>query len=527
MNRRRILIVGGGTAGWITANLLKAKGAALLGEPLEVTLVESPDIPSVGVGEATTPSLGVTLAAMGVDEHTFMKACDATFKHGIRFEQWTQSPIDAPGEHYFHPFEHPLRLGMEQLAHQWRRVVPEQRGPFADIAGVQQALASSGLAPKRFEDAPYQGMLPYAYHLDAGKLADFLSGVARERGVRHILENVVDVSRGEDGNITSVTVSKSGQLSADLYIDCTGFRALLLDADGAASFISKTDELFCDRAVVTRQAVDRPESVRPFTRAIAKEAGWVWDINLTNRRGIGHVYSSSHQSDDEALSVLADHVGGTPETLEARHLKLKVGYHEQQWRGNTVAIGLSAGFVEPLESTGIYLIEMAGWMVTQLLPRYFSGADGREHFNAVMARHYENIVDFIKAHYAFSKRRDTAFWRENTDPETWSPSLRTLAARWSEDTPNDYDFDHRVQCFSAANYQFVLHGMEASADIAPDLLKDETLAPYAEIRRRRLAQARQRLEPHHAYLARLEQSDQLPNRLRMGVAQSTSSYQVY
>ena len=527
MNRRHILIVGGGTAGWVTAGLLKAKGASLLGAPLDVTLVESPDIPTVGVGEATTPSLGVTLAAMGVDEHAFMRACDATFKHGIRFEQWTQAPADAPSEHYFHPFEHPVRLGMDQLAHHWRRIAPGQRGPFADLAGVQHALSVSGLAPKRFEDPPYQGMMPYAYHLDAGKLAGFLSDLAQSRGVRHFHENVVEVKRTEAGDVASVVLAESGEVSADLYIDCTGFRAMLLSPNGAAPYVSKSDTLFCDRAVVTRQPVERLESVRPFTRAIAKESGWVWDINLTNRRGIGHVYSSRHQSDDEALRVLASHIGCAPEALEARQLKMKVGYHQEQWRGNTLAIGLSAGFVEPLESTGIYLIEMAGWMVSQLLPRFFAGGDACAHFNSVMARHYENIVDFIKAHYAFSKRRDTPFWRENTDPDTWSPSLRALASRWSDDTPNDYDFDHRVQCFSAANYQFVLHGMQPSADIAPDLVPSEALAPYAEIRRRRLAQARQRLEPHHAYLARLAQTASGPARPIPSVPQSTSSYQVF
>jgi hypothetical protein len=183
--------------------------------------------------------------------------------------------------------------------------------------------------------------------------------------------------------------------------------------------------------------------------------------------------------------------------------------------------------VEPLESTGIYLIEMSSWMLVQLLPRYFSGADPSKRFNTVMARHYENIVDFIKAHYAFSKRADSAFWRDNTDQVTWSPSLRDLASCWASDAPNDYDFDHRVQCFSAANYQYVLFGMDSSSATPPDLMRDAPFIPFVEPRRRRLAMARQRLEPHHAYLARLAAVSPCTRSNSSVLPSATPSYQLF
>jgi tryptophan 7-halogenase len=454
----KILIVGGGTAGWLTATFLQNQLPHTVNRRVDITVIEAEDIPTVGVGEATIPSIRQTLAACGIEEHVFLKSCGATFKQGIEFINWRSDPQEHGDNSYFHPFGDQIMVGGKDATWQWLQQPPEQRGAYADQFSVQAEIAHSGHAPKGFSDKPYDGALAYAYHLDAGKLAQFLRDLSKARGVGHKVQKVVEVDRTGD-DIASLLLDHGERLEADIYIDCTGFAARLINSDKQNGFKSLSDILFVDRAVVTRLENESLADVIGYTKSIAQSAGWIWDIALQDRRGVGHVYSSRYIDDDGAKAELAAYVNQPVEMLETRQLNMRIGYHDTQWRGNTVAIGLSSGFLEPLESTGIYLIEMANWAMLEFVPRYVSGAQPQASYNRILHNHYTNIADFLKMHYCLSTRRDSAFWRDNCDPATIPQSLQDNLATWRGSVPSVYDFNSTTQCFSATNYKFVLYGM--------------------------------------------------------------------
>jgi len=257
--------------------------------------------------------------------------------------------------------------------------------------------------------------LSYAYHLDAGKFAEYLKTRFRAQGVTHVIGKVSKVTKAPGTkNIQSLILENGATHTADFFIDCTGFAARLINADKENTFIDKTDVLFVDSAVTTRLPAQGVQSINGYTSCTAQSAGWIWDIVLQNRRGVGHVYSSKYIDDAEAKTELAAYLSIDEDALETRKLNMRIGYHESQWRGNCVAIGLSSGFLEPLESTGIYLTEMANWALVDLLPRFMTGGNPQTQYTGAMSHHYENIVDFLKLHYAISGRRDTEFWRPDT-----------------------------------------------------------------------------------------------------------------
>ena len=485
----KIIIVGGGTAGWLSAAFLSQQLPISSGRNIQITLIEASDIPTVGVGEATVPSLRETLAACGISEVDFLKSCGATFKHGIKFVNWRKTPQDEVGESYFHPFGAPLQVGSVSPLRAWSKLSPEIRGNIADLFSIQSEMAETGRAPKHMKDRPYDGALSYAYHLDAGKFAEYLKQRFRAQGVNHIIGKVakVDIQPDSD-NIRSLEMEDGTTHSADLYIDCTGFAARLINADKQNEFIDKTDVLFVDRAVTTRLPTKGISSINGYTTCTAQSAGWIWDIVLQNRRGVGHVYSSKYIDDTQAKSELAAYLKCDEDELETRKLNMRIGYHQKQWRGNSVAIGLSSGFLEPLESTGIYLSEMANWALVDLLPRFMAGGNPQAQYSQAMSHHYENIVDFLKLHYAISGRRDSDFWRDNTDLNTWPNTLKHHLESWQNDVPSVYDFDRSIQCFSATNYQFVLYGMGWPGHDQPSDMNETTKALLEQlaIRRSRL-----------------------------------------
>lgn len=454
----QIVIVGGGTAGWLTAAFLHRQLPLKLNRPVAIALIEAQGIPTIGVGEATIPSIRNTLAACGIEEHVFLKECSATFKHGIEFVNWRRLP--APGERdaYFHPFGDQLQVAGHDATWQWLRLPPDQRPDYADAFSVQREVAKQARAPKNFRDAPYAGALAYAYHLDAGKLADFLKRRCRAAGVAHVVAKVEAVDAAGD-DIRALSLDNGTAITADLFIDCTGFAARLVNHDRANPFHSLSDVLFVDRAVTTRVPIADVTQIAAYTRCTAQGSGWIWDISLQDRRGVGHVYSARHTSDDAARAALAAYLGQPESALETRQLTMRIGYHQQQWRGNCVAVGLASGFLEPLESTGIYLTEMANWALLDLLPRYAAGGAPQGRHDDVMHHHYRNIADFLKLHYCLSQRRDTAFWRDNCDPATIPQSLHKLLQSWRDAVPSLYDFDRKAQCFSETNFKFVLYGM--------------------------------------------------------------------
>ena len=448
-----VLIVGGGSAGWITANLLNAH-CRRTGRDTRITLVESPDIPTIGVGEATVPTIRRTLNDIGLPEQDFLESTEATFKTLIRFEDWNL------GETYDHPFDRRPRPQSDAAAGVW---TAENGLPFDRHFSVLTQLADFNIAPKSPRHPQYQASFPYAYHLDAIKLAARLSSFGQENGIQHRSGNVIDVAVSSEGLVTGVKTDRGDTLTADLYVDCSGFRSVLLGGALGVPVRSFEKHLLCDRAVTMRVPYDvhKPERILTYTKATARDAGWQWDINLQSRRGIGYVYSSKFLEDDAAETALRQYEGAHCETLEARHIRFSSGKREVSWKGNCVAVGLSDGFLEPLESSGLYLIEFAGLAIANMLADFESAPQATmRYYNRITNDLYDEILGFLNLHYVISNRRDTAFWRAATSDEVIVDDLRDRLELWKRRGPGQFDFPGADRLFARDSYEFILHGMK-------------------------------------------------------------------
>ena len=450
--------MGGGAAGWITAASLAAGAAARTSGRTRIELVSSPDTPRIGVGEATIPTVRNMLRRLGLRERDVMASCEATFKHGIRFDDW-----NGPGSSYLHPFQRVFAPDTGRTVANW--LEGDGTPPFADLVSVQGALIDGSRAPRAKGDPEYgTAELPYAYHLDAEMFGDMLSRHAVERGVVHSEGHVTGVERAEDdGRVRAVTLRDGRRLSADLFVDCTGFQSLLADgAEGDDHWIDQSQHLLCDRAVTLRVPYGGAVPVlAPFTRARALDAGWAWDIGLMSRRGRGYVYSSRHLSPEAAEAELRCEEGPGATDLPTRHIAFRVGRLARPWRRNVVSIGLAAGFVEPLESTGIYLIDFAARSLLETFPpgaAHAASAELAAVFNARLGEVHDEIVDFIQLHYVLAQRRDTSFWRDASDPARASDRLRQRLSVWSVRPPSFSDFPLRFPPFNQVSYEFVMCG---------------------------------------------------------------------
>ena len=452
----RVLVVGGGSAGWITAAYLDAVLNGV-GTPKSVLvgLIESEKIGRIGVGEATIPTIKRTLERIQIPERAFMEAADATFKQAIRFDNWLHE-----GHHYYHPFDRLTATRFDRHGLRW--LASDRSVPYAETVTPQIKLCEEGLAPKRPDDRDYQGNIAYAYHMDAEKFAETLRDLAVARGVHHMIDDVSEVEQTESGDIAAVKTESGKRIEADLFIDCTGFARVLIGKTLGVPFESYKDWLLCDGAVAMRVPYDKKpqKNVRPYTTATALSSGWVWDIGLSDRRGTGYVFASDFLTDEEAEAELRAHEGPHCDDLPARVLKFNSGRTETPWVGNCVAIGLSAGFLEPLESTGLYFVEEGVDYLTELFPRFGAMDQLRDLYNQRMRERYEESVDFINMHYVLSQRRDTPFWREATAAHRVTPRLQALFERWEQKPPSQLDFLDQRQLFSHINFEFILYGME-------------------------------------------------------------------
>lgn len=463
---KTVLIVGGGTAGWITACYLARMLGARLPGGIRITLVESEDIGIIGVGEGTFPSIRKTLKRIELDESILIRDANATLKQGIRFLNWRRDPATDPGDRYYHPFQIAEQHTDMDLLPYWLLGVAGDRR-WDEVSSVQKRVIDDDRAAKLVTHENYAAPLAYAYHFDAVELARLLRRHGIGLGVRHLIDTVDEVRLGEDGSIAALKARQAGELSADLYIDCTGFCAQLIGQALHSPFKSFRDQLFCNRAVAMQVPYGAPDAPIPScTISTAQENGWTWDIGLHERRGIGYVYSSDHTSDDRAEEVLRGYIGPAAEGMTARILKFEAGFRPIQWRKNCVAIGLSAGFIEPLEATGIGFAEIAGIIVANLFPWSGDYEVCAKQFNAQMATRYAHVIDFIKLHYCLSERRDTAFWRENCDAATVSDELKDKLERWRYRPPSFLDIDMNHDIFTEQNWQYVLYGMGFKTDLS-------------------------------------------------------------
>jgi hypothetical protein len=458
---KRVVIVGGGSAGWLTAGVIAADHRSPQGPGLEVTLVESPAVGPIGVGEGTWPSMRDTLRRIGVSETDFIRECDAAFKQGSKFVGWSSGEA----EHYYHPFSLPQGYTEANLVTAWL----QRHGatPYAELVSFQPQLCERGRAPKQVTTPEFAAVANYAYHLDAGKLGQFLQRHCTARlGVRHVVDHVARIEPADNGDIAALVTAAQGRVAGDLFIDCTGFSSLLLGQHYGVPLHSVQPLLFNDSALAVQvpyAAADAP--IASHTIATARKAGWIWDIGLQSRRGVGHVYSSAHMSDTEAETILRDYVAAGANAKDAaslapRKLSFRPGYRQTLWQRNCVAVGLAAGFVEPLEASALALVEFSAAMISDQLPATRASMDiVAARFNDAFRYRWERAVEFLKLHYLLSARTDSPYWREHRTSASVPSRLAELLALWRQQPPSRYDFFRIEEIFPSASYHYVLYGM--------------------------------------------------------------------
>src|SRR5215469_2485781 len=419
---RRIVIVGGGTAGWMTAltlaRLFVSRGVA-------ITLVESPVVGIIGVGEGSTPWLRGFFDSLGIEESEWMPACHATYKCGITFDGWSTRPGFT---RYFHPFASMLdNLTMSQFVHNVEaRIQGANLEAHPDRFFIATRLAREHRAPKAPEGFPFD--IWHGYHFDAVLLGQFLHDKAVERGVRYLTRHVTHANLTADGSIASVSTREGDTIEADLFVDCSGFAGLLIEKALHTPWISFAENLFNDAAVAMPTPMD--DSIPCETVSTALKRGWAWKIPLTNRYGNGYVYSSGHCTREEAETELRRHLGLLESDVEARHLKMRVGRVTRHWNKNCLAVGLSQGFIEPLEATALLFIQQTATTFAEFLDQGDLGEAAHTRFNTLMNMHFDGIRDYIVTHYKTNTRTDTEYWRANAANLNLSDELKKLYSLW-------------------------------------------------------------------------------------------------
>ena len=481
MRTKRILIIGGDSTGWMAAAYLNAALNNGGQQVADIALIESPEAPRIGVGEATIPNANHLLEVVGIDEREFMIAVDGTFKQSIRYVDWLHNQH----EHYHHPFSRYNLSPIDYSGLQWLQ--SDRSIPFMETVSAQPLICELGLSPKTINNQAFGMPLTYAFHMNALKFADFLTRHSTARGVTHYRDHVIDVEMKPNGHIDAVRTKGDQRIEADLFIDCTGFAALLIEKQLDVGFVDCSQWLLCDRAITMHVDYDHyyPGHVNPYTTATALSSGWVWEIPLQNTRSLGYVHSSDFISEEDAERELRAFEGPHSNSLACRTVHFKVGRREKVWVGNCIAIGLAGGFIEPLESTGLYLSDLA----CVILAEHFPDTDDYEamafRVNRIIANRFYEILDFINMHYCLTQRSDSDFWKEVRKRERINDRLKAKLDYWKIKPPSPSDFedqffpgqpdtlltaggwpgDHRAPIDTAGlwghtSYEAILYGMD-------------------------------------------------------------------
>jgi hypothetical protein len=426
-----ILIVGGGTAGWMAANSFLQTWP-----DVKVTLIESADIGIIGVGEGATPYLKQYFRQLNISEQEWMPACDATYKVGINFENWSGV---ADVNRYFHPFFSVLDKSPAELF--FYNCGLRRRGYDApahpDDYFVAAELARQGLNPK---SASSQALdIDYAYHFDSVKLGQFLRDKAKQKGLVHIVDHVTDVQLNESGAINSVIAQQHGFLHADLFVDCTGFSGLLINKALKRTYLSYADNLFNNAAVAIQTPYSPGDKFIPQTRSVALKNGWMWNIPLKSRQGNGYVFCDGYISANQAETELRQTLNIDDNAdIQVRHLKMRVGRLDEHWHRNCLAVGLSQGFIEPLEATALMLTQMT---VESFISRFDNKDSDDEsapnEFNKELNQVFDGIRDYIVAHYQLTQRQDTDYWQDNRHNQHVPETFAAIVNAW--DTGDDVE----------------------------------------------------------------------------------------
>ncbi len=433
----KIIILGGGTAGWMSAISLQHKWKD---KNISITLIESPDIGIVGVGEGSTPSLKNFFDDVEIEESEWMKECNATYKVGIRFDGWSSEP---GFESYRHPFPTQLDAfssnGFAQHCYLRRSSIDINSHP--DQFFLQSYLAEKSMSPIAGYSFPFTNF--YGYHFDSGMLGQYLAKVAVARGVSHLQEKVVDVKLKDNGEIESLIFDNQNEIEADFFIDCSGVSGYLIQKTLNVPFHSYKDNLFNDSAVVLPTKTSSP--LRSETISTALKNGWAWDIPLTNRTGNGYVYSSQYCNSDQAETELREKLGLLDSDVEARHLKMNVGRVDKHWSKNCLAIGLSQGFIEPLEATALHIVQAS---ILEFILNFEEGDftnKNQDKYNQIINSRFEGVRDYIVAHYRINSRNDTPYWKDNANNQHLSESLIRLLNAWTGGLKHDIDEEIKQQ----------------------------------------------------------------------------------
>lgn len=467
---KSIVIVGGGSAGWMTAAYLKKSVPSV-----DVTLIESANIKSVGVGEATFSTIKLFFDFLGLEEHEWMPSCNAAYKLAIRFENWRED-----GGHFYHPFQRFETVDGYNMGEWWLKLKRHEE-PFDYACFSIPALCDAQRSPRfldgrvfdeRVQDyfgsahkvknnvlADHKVQYPYAYHFDASLLADFLMSYSTRRGVKRVVDDVAEVKLREDGSIDSVVTNAHGAIRGDLFVDCTGFRGLLINQALKEPFISFSDSLLCDSAIALQVPRDvETHGIDPYTTATALSSGWVWNIPLYGRVGTGYVYSSKFQSKEDAEQEFRRHLGPAADGIKANHIKMRIGRNRNSWVKNCVAIGLSSGFVEPLESTGIFFIQHAIEEMVNHLPGRVIDEETVRSYNRVVADGIDGVRDFLILHYCTTDRNDNDFWRATKNVKM-SEELAERLELWKRRLPNAKTINPKFHGFEFYSYSVMLLGL--------------------------------------------------------------------
>ena len=419
---KNIVILGGGTAGWMTANLLQKKWRQ---RGIQISVVESPDIGIIGVGEGSTPLLKEFFDSLEISESEWMPQCNATYKNGISFNDWST----VPGyESYFHPF--PCSLDFATFGFLYKYTELRRKG--ADVLAhpnrfsLMAGLTERKLAPLPAENFPFH--FQYGYHFDSVLIGKFLREKAKESGVSHIEATVEKVEQESDGSIKSLLLNTGQILSGDFFVDCSGFASILLQKTLKVPFVGFAENLFNDSAVAIPTDIETEIPAETLSTALSN--GWAWKIPLTNRFGNGYVFSSKYCSPDEAETELRSHLNILESDVEARHLKMKVGRVQETWAKNCVAVGLSQGFIEPLEATALQFVYSTIEQFSQALEEGNFSGENRDEFNARMNANFEGVRDYIVLHYKTNSRSDSQYWIDNRENQKISDNLRAMIECW-------------------------------------------------------------------------------------------------
>ncbi len=487
----RILIVGGGTAGWMSAAIL----APFAQNGYEITLVESDEIGTVGVGEATIPQINLYNAALGIDEDAFLKETQGTFKLGIEFADWLR-----PGHRYMHAFGSIGRdVGVVPFQHYWARAFPQGQAKSLDHYALNEAAAYSGRMQRgKLKTTDALADMPYAFHFDATLYAAYLRKLSVARGVRRIEGKITGTDRhGETGDLVSVTLETGEKVEADFFIDCSGFRGLLIEGALETGYEDWSQWLPCNSAVAVPCA--KVEAPNPYTRATARSSGWQWRIPLQHRTGNGYVYCNDYLSDDEAAATLLANLDGEA-TADPRQLRFTTGRRKKFWNHNVIALGLAGGFMEPLESTSIFLVQSGLSRLIKMLPRKSSNPAIAAEFNRQTSFEFETIRDFLVLHYKATQRDDSPFWRDRAAMEI-PPSLAHKIALFQSE---GHIFREHEELFTEVGWLQVFVGqgiVPRSAHPLTDGISGGDLAQYMDTLEQLIQREVRQMPSHASFIA--------------------------